>query len=282
MTHPEPPAGVVAAEEPVTLGGLQGALPVLWWVPTDRPVTGVAWLQHGYARKPQHMAGIARALTASGLLVAMPTVESFRRARSINDKQYLDAIGRSLATLAEDDSALHRAVAHAGVTVPAEALERLVLVAHSAGCAVAARAAGEALRHRAPLRGIVVLDATENLAKTFGPSLPDLTGTPVLGVFARPSRCNRKGQGAVALRDSREGFVGVRLTTGTHCDAEGAETDRVCRTMCGAPDPANVALLREIAATWAADLATGGATPDWRPHGERLAAEVEAGRVAVL
>ena len=276
------PPGVVAVDEAIPLDGGFAPLPVLWWFPRDQSPVGVAWLQHGYARKPHYLRSLAALLAERGLVVVMPTVESFRRTGSINDKKYLDAIGVALGTLTRDDSALRRAAHRAGIDITDETASRLVLVAHSAGCAVVARAARAAHADDVALRGVVLLDATENLAKTFATSLPDLADVEVRGVFAQPSWCNRKGQGAKALMAERTGYVGIRLTSGTHCDAEGGDTDRVCSTMCGKPDPVNVDLLYEVTTAWTHDLAVGRPTPAWSPGGERLTDESRVGRVEAL
>jgi dienelactone hydrolase len=284
MKRPGPPAGVVAVTRALALD-TGGQVDVTWWVPTRSVPLGVAWVQHGYARNPLYLSSLAVALADAGLLVALPALASFRRTGSLNDGPYLDAIGRAVAGLNRRGSALHAAVADAGAPALSPDSVRVVLVGHSAGGAVVARAARSADRtvgSDSAIAGLVVLDATENLAKTFASSLPDLTHEPILGVFAAPSRCNLRGAGADALRSEHDGFVGIRLTTGNHCDAEGPDTDRVCRTLCGRPDPVNIDLLFEATVTWVRDLATGEIDPAWRPGGTRLNAETAAERVRIL
>lgn len=286
MDRKRTPDGVVAVDLPVPLPSSLGVLPVLWWVPAGRPIVGVAWLQHGYARNPHYLNALAAAFADVGLVVAMPTVESFRRKRSINDEDFLDGIGAALADVTRTDGLVRDVVTRAGRQigrdVDATALTRLVLVAHSAGCAVVARAARRALADGTPIRGVVLLDATDNLAKSFTSSVGGLVGVPVRGVFAQPSWCNRKGQGARALLAARDGFVGIRLTTGTHCDAEGRDTDRVCRTMCGKPDPANVDVLYEATTAWTRSLLLEAVPTDWEPGGYRLEDETRIGRIEQL
>jgi len=101
--------------------------------------------------------------------------------------------------------------------------------------------------------GVVLLDGVDN-GGAIGTGLDRLTGAnarPVRTVAAPDSSCNASGSGTKLLQQKRPGqFVGVRLTGGTHVDAEGENASSLSITTCGRPLTANVAALRHLAAGW--------------------------------
>ena len=127
-------------------------MPTPFGVPVEPEVVGVAWLQHGYARNPLYLSTLAGALASAGLVVGMPKVGSFRRSRSINDVGFLDSIGSALGRLGDPDGVVATVARAAGVPVAPAVARRLVLVGHSAGCAVLARAARRQRSRMAEMR----------------------------------------------------------------------------------------------------------------------------------
>ncbi|MDE2081308.1 MAG: alpha/beta hydrolase [Burkholderiales bacterium] len=213
------------------------------WLLPPAPVAGLVLLEHGFGRSCANLRGTASRLMQQGLMVLC-----------------LDA------DMAGGRPALARALAAAiagGLRAPdGRALSQAVVVGgHSAG-AVFAAYTGAALAVRAPdrLAGALLLDpvATPGLAA----ALQAIAGDgrrPVLAVLAEPGRCNLHNNALPALRALPQAFIGLRLPGATHLDVEGADTTALAVAACGqgAPQAANVAALRRIAAAWALDLAQG-------------------------
>jgi hypothetical protein len=144
---------------------------------------------------------------------------------------------------------------------------RFVLAGHSAGGNLAAAAAGSLVGIGAGggpgldgLCGVVMLDGVDHRG-AIGLALDRLSGAshrPVWTIAAPDSRCNASGSGTAALQLKRpDQFVGVRLTTGSHVDAEGPDSGRLAWLVCGTPTAVNVDAVRTIAADWIAALLAG-------------------------
>nr|MCU0260506.1 hypothetical protein [Ilumatobacteraceae bacterium] len=175
------------------------------------------------------------------------------------------AMHRAVAHLLADRfGALQASAAAAGV---GELPSRFVLAGHSAGGNLAAAAAG-LLTGTGPgdgpgldgLCGVVMFDGVDHQGAT-GLALDRLSGAahrPVWTIAAPDSRCNANGSGTRVLQAKRpDEFVGVRLSTGSHIDAEGPDAGRLAELVCGAPTGANVDAVRTIAANWIGALLAG-------------------------
>ena len=128
-------------------------------------------------------------------------------------------------------------------------------------------------------------------AAGFGADLASLSAggqRPVLAITANAAGCNAQHNAYPALRQlrhdalagGRSGFIGLQLTQGsTHVDVEGDDTSALAVAACsqGRPQPANVQVLRELAANWAQDMALGWRSASFYPGGgfvgELLAAQ---------
>lgn len=231
-----------------------------WTFPTSGALNGVVYLQHGFARSAAKVDDVAKAIAARGLAVVAPDLASFGSC-SINEAATRTAVadlldGRGTDTLQASADRARSAAGLPAATLP----PAVVLAGHSAGgalaTAAASRLAGDSAA-RARLKGVVLLDPVETTDNAMRAALPGLTSVPLLTVAAAPGSCNADGSGTNRVVAGRSGFVGVRLPSGCHCDAEAASTDGLCTFACGTPKAANVAALKRLAADWADDFARG-------------------------
>ncbi|WP_063065581.1 alpha/beta hydrolase [Nocardia violaceofusca] len=239
-----------------------------WYRPADTP-RGLVWLQHGFARTEGNVAALAETLSAAGYLVFSPSLPFLNldgcTLQNLGDNTaFLDQVARLFATAADPTGPLATSAARAGVGLPALP-RRVVFIGHSAGAE-----AVEYVAHRlhdsdpaawANLRGLVLLDPVKSfLGDNTDVALADLAATdlPVLTVSGPPALCNNFGSGTAALRAHlHRRFLGVRLTTGEHTDAEGPSSDPLGELLCGTPEPGNVAALQQLATSWTGDYFEG-------------------------
>jgi hypothetical protein len=266
-----PPAteGATWTQQWITLGDASHR--VEWWLPTGEALA-LATVQHGFARDCAAVRETARQIARRGLMTLCVD-----------------------ATMAGGNPALADALAAAllsGLTAPGgRALpQRIVVGGHSAGAPFAVRL-GQHIAAAAPARlaGAVLFDPVA--AAGFGVDLTGLSAAgqrPVLAITANAAGCNAQHNAYPAMRQlrrkalaaGRSGFVGLQLTQGsTHVDVEGEDTSALAVAACGQgrPQPQNVQVLRELAATWAQDMALGRRTASAYPGGgfvaELLAAQ---------
>jgi hypothetical protein len=272
------------ATVPVACGASRTELPATWFFPGGgASAFGLVWLQHGFFRQDSVVADLASKLARAGLIVVTPTIPSFRPDCNFNSLVFLTSLAELFATAGATDGPLAQSARAAATslglslqTLP----ERYVFSGHSAGGA-AVTFAGKELVTRHPdlagrLAGIVLLDPVESLVQSIRSSLPALSEVPVYAIVAAPSACNANTSGSNELLSSGRPFVGVQVTGGTHCDAEGASTDVLCLIVCGIPRALNVGVLQVLAVGWSADLLLGRTTPALYPGGEFYEALVAA------
>lgn len=244
-----------------------------WGLPAG-PAIGLAIVEHGFTRRCRNIAGTLDALAARGLVTLCVNANL-----TAGNPQLADALAETLvAGISTPD----------GQPVP----ERVVVGGHSAGGAFAVRL-GYTLAQLAPQRlaGAVLFDPVA--AAGFTDQIRVLAGggqRPVRSISALPGGCNAQLNALPGLRAvladataaGQEAFVGVQLIDrSTHVDAEGSDSDIVAWAACrqGAPRPANVRTLRDLAGAWAADLVRGTRTPAYYPGGaviENLRAQARA------
>lgn len=251
-----------------------------WYLPAGTP-RGLVWLQHGFARSSAQLSELATDYADHGYLVFAPALPFFDLSGCT--LQNLGANTGFLAHVAElfvtaDDPAaalstsLAMAARSAGRAIPTLPTD-LVFVGHSAGAEAVAYVA-DRLRTTAPhtwarLHGIVLLDPVKSfLGDNTDRALAgiDTTTLPTLTISAPPSVCNNLGAGTSAVQAHlHRPFVGVRLPRGAHTDAEGASSDLLGKTLCGHPDPINVATLHTLALGWTDDFLRSTVTPAYYP-----------------
>ena len=261
-------------------------LPVTWYFPVSGTPAGLVWLQHGFFRANENVGDLGARLAQSGFITVAITIPSFQERCNINNVTtflpnvaslfgYLNASGSPLLASARS------AAAAVGITLP-RLPDRFVFSGHSAGGAAVTLVAGEYVTRfpivAARLAGLVLLDPVENAAGSIQSSLPALTGVPMRAISAPGSACNANSSGTSVLLQLARPFVGFELTSGSHCDAEGASGNPVlCGLVCGAVRRPNVALLQLFTVGWSADLLLGRTTGDLYPGGTFYDALVEAG-----
>lgn len=259
-----------------------------WTVPTTGNRNGVVYLQHGFARSASKVDDLARSIAARGLVVVAPDLSSFGGC-AINAASTRDAV----ADLVDGQGTDHlQASADQALTVaglPAATLpSRVVLAGHSAGGALATAVGGRLAASpsadvRARLAGVVLLDPVETTDGAMAAAMPALAATSVLTVSAPGGSCNDGGSGTGVLTSQRAGFVGVRLPSGCHCDAEADSTDFLCTLVCGSPSTEDEAVLKRLAADWADDMARGRRVDTQvYPGGEWYEDQLGAGRLVSL
>lgn len=256
-----------------------------WWFPAREPLA-LLWLQHGFARGRDRMADLAAHYSAAGYLVmttSLRSVDPFGRAVAhlVDNTRFL---ARMADVLSGRDGALLESLRSTGVDV--DMPRSLLMAGHSAGGDAVAFVAGRLTTEgSADLRGVVLLDPVtsvrgSNLATGLGAL--QRAHVPVRIVAAAPGRCNRRGSGVDTALQHMPGFAGIRLTTGSHADAEGANTDRLAVRLCGAPLPGNVAALRALSTGWLNEAATRKPVPSVNPDGSLVDELVGSGRGHVL
>ncbi|MCF2531538.1 alpha/beta hydrolase [Yinghuangia soli] len=256
-----------------------------WYFPAGTP-KGTVWLQHGFSRSNDRLDDLARRYAAAGFVVFAPTLPSADLfgctvSNLGNNTAFLNNVADLFGKSADPGDKLGRSFADAKAEAgrPELALpQKLVFVGHSAGGEAVSYAANR-LRTNYPaafarLGGVVLLDPVNSFTGlNMANALNGLatTTTPILAVSSPPYAANGNASGTVELTtDVHRPFLGVRLTTGSHCDAEGASTDALCTALNGAPQAANVAVLQTLAVGWALDFAAGTTTAAYYPGGSYL------------
>ncbi len=249
---------------PVRLALAAEEFDALWLLPPGAPV-GLVSVQHGFARRCSHLQGTLTALARHGLVVLCLNAEM----AGGNPR-----LAQALASALRDGLG---PPGHSVGTLP------IVVAGHSAGALFASHL-GAALARDAPdrLAGALLFDPVagagfvDNLL-----AISQRGARPVRAISASFSTCNAgnnadAGLAAVHQAAAAAGpssFVGLRLVDrATHVDAEGEDTSALAVWACaqGAPQPANVALLRTLAVAWALEMVRGSPGPDARALAELI------------
>lgn len=246
-----------------------------WYLPEAAPAA-VVWLQHGFTRSRGKVAGLARALAAAtGCAVVAPTVSStFATAHGvwINGSALHEGVA---VLLADGFDALD---ASAGTHLP----RALVLTGLSAGGNLALAVAGHLAARpsaEAELRGVVLFDAVErkgSMARALASLDRHRPELPVGQIAAPSSMCNARSSGTRALQAHRgeRAFVGLRLTKGSHLDAENPPGHALDVGACGKGATRNAAALRALASGWVTDAVTGTRAGVYDPAAVGVPAEL--------
>ena len=227
-----------------------------WYLP-DGQASALMLLEHGFFRSCGNLRGTSRALMEKGVMVMCLNADMTGGNAPL---------GRALGDLLAS-----RAIAPpSGKALP----ERYIVGGHSAGghfaSVVGARLVEDGYDG---LAGAVLFDPVA--AGGFTANLQAIAGggnRPVLAVAASPAFANLFNNSFGALREIPNTFVGVQLSwsgfffgfpygPSCHTDVEGENTDVLASLAIGCtPNPVQTARLRELASTWASDLATGART----------------------
>jgi hypothetical protein len=240
---------------PVRLSLAGDEVDAVWLLPPGE-AAGLISVQHGFARSCDRLQGTLKALARRGLIVLCMNAEM---------------AGGNLRLAQTLAAALRDGLLPPGQT---DAALPIVVAGHSAGALFAAHL-GAALAHLAPgrLAGALLFDPVAGTG--FADKLlaiSDGGARPVRTISAPFSGCNAGNNADPALAAvmqaaraaGRDGFVGLRLVDrATHIDAEGEDTSPLAVWACGqgAPQPANVALLRALSVAWALEMVLPGPRP---------------------
>ncbi|GIE33633.1 hypothetical protein Ait01nite_066780 [Actinoplanes italicus] len=238
-----------------------------WYFPATTSPKALVYLQHGFSRANDNVADLARKYQAAGYLVVAPTLPSADiygcTVNNLgNNTAFLNSVATWIGDAANPSGALARSYAAAaakagrsGSTLPS----RYVLAGHSAGGEAVTYIANR-LRtaHPAAFANVQHLQLLDPVKSIFGNNMASglngLAGTslPILTISSPPYLANSDASGTVELTGTLDRpFLGVRLTTGSHCDAEGASTNVLCTLTAGTSQAANVAALQTLAVNWA-------------------------------
>jgi hypothetical protein len=259
---------------PVRCGTSTVSLPVTWHFPVPNVSAGLVWLQHGFFRTNQNMADLGSKLARVGFVVVATTMPSLSACGFNNVTTFLPNVAPLFGTINAPGSPLLASAraAAAAAGVPLGALpERFVFSGHSAGGAAVTVVAKEYLAQypavASRLAGLVLLDPVESLAQSMQASLPALGALRITAITAPASACNAGSTGAAVLRTLGRPFIGIELTGGSHCDAEGLSGDALCGLVCGASSLQNVVVLQIFAIGWTADMLLDRTTATIYPGG---------------
>ncbi|MWK38336.1 alpha/beta hydrolase [Actinomadura sp. J1-007] len=268
-----------------------------WHFPAGTP-KGLVWLQHGFSRANEHVRDLAGKYAEAGYLVFAPTLPSANifgcTLQNLGDNTgFLDNVADLFGKAGGTGDRLGSSFADArnragrpGLALP----QNKVFVGHSAG-GEAALYVAQRVRSAYPAawagtRGLVLLDPVRSFIGTNTTSSLnhlDNTSLPIHTISSPGYLCNNGGSGTQAVQAQlHRPFVGVRLTSGAHTDAEGASTDRTGTLACGTPQAKNVAALQTLAVGWARDAFTGGTTPDLYPGGAYYQGLLSSGTAQTL
>ncbi|WP_436534232.1 alpha/beta hydrolase [Actinoplanes sp. HUAS TT8] len=254
-----------------------------WYFPATSTPKALVYLQHGFSRSGANVADLARRYQAAGFLVFAPTLPSADiygcTVNNLgNNTVFLKSVaawigqaGDSGGALATSYAAAARTAGRSGSKLPTS----YILAGHSAG-GEAVTYIADILRTTYPgafanLKYLQLLDPVKSIVgDNMATGLHGLAGTslPIRAISSPPYLANSNASGTAELTsDIDRDFLGVRLTTGSHCDAEGASTNVLCTLTAGTSKAQNVAALQTLAVNWAVDAADGTTTGSYYPGG---------------
>jgi hypothetical protein len=236
----------------------------IWAIPQGINPVGFVWLTHGFARSNDNIFDLQKKYASRGLIVVSPSLSAFGGC-AINASALHTAVAGLLVAAPAPGSALEASydAARSALGLPAADLPAsYVLSGHSAGGALVTVVGGIINTNpdanvRARFRGLMLLDPVENADDGMAAALPNLTDKQIFTISAPNSSCNANTSGTAELLAQRSGFVGVRMPTGCHCDAEADSTDFLCTLTCGTPKAENKVALKRLAADWTVAMVLG-------------------------
>lgn len=268
-----------------------------WYFPTGTP-RGLVYLQHGFSRSNGVLQDLAEHYATAGFAVFAPTLPSANlygcTVNNIgNNTAFLDNVADLLGKATDSTDKLGRSwndartrAGRPGLALPTS----YVLSGHSAGGEVVSYVANK-LRTSyatqfAKVKALVLLDPVKSpVGQSMANAFHGLktTSLPMYAISSPPYLANSDASGTVELTsDVPRPFLGVRLTTGCHCDAEGASTDGLCTLTSGTPQAKNVTALQTLAVAWAVDGVAGTPTATYYPGGAYYDGLLAAGTTQTL
>ena len=243
------------------------AVQATWYLPAQAP-RGFVVLFHGFSRNKGHMRDLAGRLQDEGLVVLTPTLGF----GLINNAAFLSSMEDGLWTLT--------VIPGTDEPVPSQ----VVVAGHSAG---GKNAATLAVGLRASLGdrvlGAVLLDPVEREGDLEA-ALKGATDSKleILSLLAKAGSCNAQSNATGLLKAYPAPFKGIRITNGTHCDAEGSTSDFACRLACGSASEKTIETTLAFATNWIAGFFDGQPRPAYFPGGSALDAALKASEASLL
>ena len=266
------------------------SVPTDWYFPVPNPNLGLVWVQHGFSRANNQFTDLATKIAAEGYVVFATSLAPGATGCSMNNEGFLSDFARLFPDLGNPSGSLRTSAAiaanEAGTSL-ASLPTLFAFAGHSAGGASIAWVAKELVTTYpatgASLRGLAFLDPVESSSGALiASALPSLAAKRMTTISSPPYSCNSNASGTALLAALPRPFVGVELTSGCHCDAEGASTDALCTLFCGTPQAANVSALQTLATKWIGDFFAGTYTPAYYPAGAYYEGQLGAGRIRTL
>ncbi|MET3424202.1 hypothetical protein BJ973_003414 [Actinoplanes tereljensis] len=270
-----------------------------WYFPATTTPKALVYLQHGFSRSNANMDALAGKYADAGFLVFAPTLPSSTAGNNCavnntgDNTAFLNNVAGWLGELTTSTSNLAKsyttAAGKAGRTGQAPPA-KYVIAGHSAGGDAVTYIANR-LRTTYPaafanLKFLQLLDPVLSPNGTnMATGLAGLAGTslPIYAISSPPYTANSQASGTTELiKDVPRSFLGVRLTTGSHCDAEGASTNFLCTLLGGTSKAANVTALQTFAVNWANDAVAGTSTAIYYPGGTYYQGLLTAGTITTL
>ena len=194
--------------------------PLLWSEPRGL-IRAAAVLQHGFARTPERLSGLAQLLADQGVLVVRASIPSWTPRHSLHDESFLQAVGETVVSRLRE-----------------RAPDAAVLgIGHSAGAAVVAGWMPQGLE------GVILLDPVDRhhrIAGLVGTCAPE----SIRVITADPSPCNRHGAATRMLAEA--GLVSIEETWRSIEGTAHPDPERVPATL----NPADVRPT-DLVARWA-------------------------------
>jgi len=251
-----------------------------WFIPAGTP-KGLIWLQHGFARTNANVSDLATRFAEVGYLVFTPALpfmdlNGCTLQNLTGNREFLNGVADLFATATDPASTLATSLSDAlerSGRAPLAMPEQMIFLGHSAGAEAVTYVANR-LHTAYPgawanLRGLILFDPVKSFVdNNTDSSLVDLdrTALPIQAISAAPSWCNNLGTGTTSMQTYlHRPFLGVRITNGSHVDAEGASSDVLGTLLCGVPQAAHVSELDALAVGWADDYLSGATTGSLYP-----------------
>ncbi|WP_436529354.1 alpha/beta hydrolase [Actinoplanes sp. HUAS TT8] len=267
-----------------------------WYFPATTSPKALVYLQHGFSRSKSNMAALAGKYQADGFLVFAPTLPSSNSSgctvnNTGSNPAFLAGVaawfGSPTSNLATSYAAAATTAGRTGSTLPT----KFVLAGHSAGGDAVTYVAG-LIKTTYPaaftnLRYLQLLDPVKSPSGTnMATGLAALASTslPIYTISSPPYTANSNASGTAQLITSLPSrtFLGVRLTTGSHCDAEGSSTNFLCTLTAGSSKAANVTALQTLAVAWTNDAVAGTMTSSYYPGGTYYQSLLTANTIVTL
>lgn len=286
---------VVTRSAPVVVDcGTSGtSVPTDWYFPQPNDNLGLVWVQHGFSRANNQFVDLSTRLAQQGYVVFATSLAPGTAGCAMNNQGFLSDFSRLFPDLHNPDVGLLKsaitAAQAAGIGLTSLP-QRFAFTGHSAGAGSILWVARHLLLDHpaaaAQMSGLVLLDPVEGAgASLIADATPVIAaaGVPALTISSPPYSCNSSANGTVAFVNGLgRPFAGVRLTSGSHCDAEGSSTNFLCTAFCGTPQAENVSILQSLDLGWVGDFIAGSVTADYYPGGSYYQSKIASGRIVTL